>query len=324
MGLLYITDLHLRIQPPINRVDNFQETILSKLNDVVEVRKKFNPSAVLCGGDIFDSFTPSGRTVNIFLDFLDQLNCPFITIAGNHDIYGHNIDTLPYTYLGIIGRERKNRDFTLIGKQGSIKLDVDGIRVGIYGLSYNIGIDKCNKFMLNKKDLEAVDLSFLMIHSMLLNQPFFGDYTLIKNFKTNVDCVLLSHYHKGFSKRINDTMFVNPGSMTRISIIKYNFNKIPYMLWIDTKDKDNVQYKLVKYKSAKEFKEVFDLAALTDKDEEDIDVNELIQIIETEKFESEDITKILYQLGEEYGFKKTIIKNVEIRLEDKRVAAGGY
>lgn len=324
MGLLYITDLHLRIQPPINRVDNFQETMLNKLNDIVEAKNKLKVSAVLCGGDIFDSFTPSGRTVNIFLDFLDALDCPFITIAGNHDIYGHNIDTLPHMYLGIIGRERKNKDFHLIGRQGLVNLDTDGIRVGIHGMSYNIGIDSCSKFMAKEKDLEAVDLSFLMIHSMLIDKSFFGDFTLIKNFKTNVDGVLLSHYHKGFSKRIKDTMFVNPGSMTRISITKYNFNKIPYMLWIDTKDIDDIKYKLVKYKSAKPFEEVFDLTAITDSDSDSVDINELIQVIETEKFESEDITKIMYQLGEEYGFDKAVVKKVEIRLEDKRVAAGGY
>jgi len=93
---------------------------------------------------------------------------------------------------------------------------------------------------------------------------------------------------------------------------------------IDTKDKDDIGYKLVKYKSAKKFEEVFNIEAVTDKDSNDIDINELIQVIETERFESEDIIKILYQLGEEHGFERDTIKNVERRLEDKRVAAGGY
>jgi len=323
MKFIYVTDLHIRIKRPANRIGDYVGDLISKLTEVASLAIKYEAKAVLCGGDVFDSPNASGAAQNIFIDFLEMLernDIDFYTAAGNHDIEGHNIKSLANCSLGVIGRVQSN--LHVFGKQDNVVFtDNDGARIAVTGVGYRAGIDACKEIYSPEEVRSNADISILMIHSMLVMNSFFGEHVPIASFKHNFDCILSGHYHKAFSQRVGDTMFLNPGSLMRMRLEQYSVTKEPAAALIDVQGPDpkNVKYGLLKLQSARPVAEILDLENLSDDDEEEIDINNLIQMIETERIEGADMVAILHEMGEMHEFDPPVVKKVEERIKQKRV-----
>ncbi|HAG06914.1 MAG TPA: serine/threonine protein phosphatase, partial [Peptococcaceae bacterium] len=108
MRLLYLTDTHLRANTPANRRDNLVETLRAKLAEVVALAEEHAVSAVLHGGDLFESPNPglatAGELLRGFLTRLARRGIPFYITPGNHEMFGHNPATLQRTLLGFMGQ----------------------------------------------------------------------------------------------------------------------------------------------------------------------------------------------------------------------------
>ena len=100
MRLLYITDTHIRGTSPQNRKDNFPETLQLKFKEVISLAQKYDVLALLHGGDLFDTPSPSLAVCANFIPILAAAGVPLYAIAGNHDLFGHNPSTLERTMLG--------------------------------------------------------------------------------------------------------------------------------------------------------------------------------------------------------------------------------
>lgn len=57
---------------------------------------------ILHGGDWFDRPDISPSIVREFAIIIKKFEKPVYTVAGNHDIYGHNPDTIGRTMLGLL------------------------------------------------------------------------------------------------------------------------------------------------------------------------------------------------------------------------------
>ena len=102
MKLLYLTDTHIRGTSPQNRLDDYQETLKEKLREVASIIKEEKIDYVLHGGDLFDRPDVSVSIVSDFAKIFQSFGVPIYIISGNHDIFGHNPDTLDRTMLGLL------------------------------------------------------------------------------------------------------------------------------------------------------------------------------------------------------------------------------
>lgn len=218
MRILFFTDTHFRGSSPVNRRDSLPATLKGKLTEVVSLANDYRVDYVLHGGDFFDTPNPSLSVVADFLEILRELKAPLYGIAGNHDIFGGNLLTLPRTVLGFTARMGF---FRLLGAEESIRLEGGGIRACLRGRPYHLDIDRRPRHLdyCIEKDVES-DLTIHLIHGMLLDkQQFPGDYTLIDDLaKTGADLVLTGHYHLGYGVvQQGGRHYVNPGSLVRLS-----------------------------------------------------------------------------------------------------------
>lgn len=218
MRLLFFTDTHIRGSSPVNRRDNLLATLKEKLAEVVSLANDYQVDYVLHGGDFFDTPTPTLSVVGDFLEILRELKAPLYGVAGNHDIFGGNLQTLSRTVLGFTARLGI---FRLLDAEERVRLEAGGIRACLAGRPYHLDIDRRPRHLdyCIEKDAES-DLTIHLIHGMLLDKQHFpGDYTLIDDLgNTGADLVLAGHYHLGFGAlQRGDCHYVNPGALVRLS-----------------------------------------------------------------------------------------------------------
>jgi len=259
LRLLYFTDTHIRGTTPKNRKDNLQETLERKLNEVGQIIKDYNIDYVLHGGDLFDRPDVSISIVSNFASILNSYNVPIYIISGNHDVYGHNPNTIGRTILGLLDALNVVR---IIKENEVIYLNKGGVRVQLTGQPYTYNIDHegyKGEYIVNEVSPDS-DFSIHMVHGMLLNKPFIKGvpYTLIDDIlDTKADITLAGHYHSGFGiVETNNKYFVNPGSLIRITNSLREIERHPKVVFIELKDSINM--KLIPLKTALKGEEVLD------------------------------------------------------------------
>ena len=94
MKLVYIADLHLRASAPINRKDDYVEEQFRKLDFIINYVNSIE-GVLLIGGDVFDRATnhPSWFLNRVCTSFL-RCRSKVLVIPGNHDLLGHNLETI--------------------------------------------------------------------------------------------------------------------------------------------------------------------------------------------------------------------------------------
>lgn len=303
MKLLFITDTHIRGTTPKNRKDVFVDTIEQKLIEITHIIKNNNIDFVLHGGDLFDRPDVSISIVSKFATILDQIKVPFYLISGNHDIYGHNPDTLNRTMLGLLDVLGVVK---VINKGEKIILEKNHIKVQLTGQPYVYDIDipnNINYYILDEV-LDSVDFSIHMVHGMLLDKPFIKGipFTLVDDIKnTLADITLSGHYHAGFKTiKLDEKYFINPGSMVRVTNSLNEINRIPQVVLIELNDKINI--KNIPLNSALPGDEVLDRKEIERslfKNERMLEFKQTIN--ESLDFEKMDINEVLIEVSNAEG-----------------------
>ncbi|MGB9791300.1 MAG: metallophosphoesterase [Thermacetogeniaceae bacterium] len=217
MRFLFLTDDHKRGTTPANRKDNFPATLAAKLQEVLELVHRCRVDYVLHGGDFFDVPTPALSVCAEFLRIYQQFPVPVFVVPGNHDLFGHNAETLPRTMLGFAARLGIVR---LLGRE-PVYLEKNGIRVQLTGQGFHFDIDRRDPredYVVRKKDC---DYAIHVVHGMLLHKAAFPGvaYTLVEQiWETEADFTLAGHYHLGLPDLQRDgKYFLNPGALARLS-----------------------------------------------------------------------------------------------------------
>jgi DNA repair protein SbcD/Mre11 len=235
MKFLFFTDSHIRGTTPRNRKDNFYETLKNKFYEIKILSDELDVDYILHGGDWFDRPDISPAIVREFAIIFKSFQKTIYTVAGNHDIFGHNPETIGRTMLGLI---EGIGIINLINSNEEVILEKAGVRVQITGQPYNYEIDSENfKNYYIVKKREDVKYSINIVHGMLLNKPFYEgiQYTLIEDIKeTEADITLAGHYHSGFGTiKIDSKYFINPGSIVRVANSISEIKRKPMVIYIE-------------------------------------------------------------------------------------------
>lgn len=217
MRFLYLTDTHCRGSSPVNRKDDFVAAMNRKLNEVADLARELSVTALLHGGDLWDSPNPSYAVADALLSRLKAAGVPLYAIAGNHDLQGQDLNTLPYTMLGIqstCGRVR------VIREQEKIYFNGQNLRVQLTGQSYHAGIDRRDPrldYCILKQDC---DYAINLVHGTLLTEERFpgSTHTHVSQIQdTEADLTLVGHRHFGFPDyEYQGKRFMNVGALSRL------------------------------------------------------------------------------------------------------------
>lgn len=264
MKFIHCTDLHIMGRNPIYRKDNYLETIKEKIKWINEYAESVDARGILCTGDIFDKpDTAYGVLNNEIISLFKNSPVIWYTIAGNHDMFGYNPETLGRTPYGTLIESNAIFPYGFIdtapSPAGIVRVEVTGI--------------DCNALIDNREDKEydyggclpdrtGDVIRIHMAHGFLANKDW-GDkiaHTQISEIsdKIDVDILLCGHEHSGFGiVEQNGTIFINPGSVGRITSGVGDINRKPQIAEI-TIDKDGISAKLVDIAIAKDAEEVID------------------------------------------------------------------
>ena len=230
MRIGYLTDIHLRVETPEGRTDNFNQSILNKLEESGQIFQEENCDIILCGGDWGDRPDVPYSVCNDLIGVVKDWNKPVYGIIGSHDYYGYQIKSLKRTAIGAI---YKAGLIELIGSPG-MKEFVELEDVCICGTPHTYWLDDDVKNYYKEKYTDKYQIQ--LTHGMLLDKPAIFQYTLIKDVKTESELLLAAHYHPGWNKlyyTYGNTTFAHPGGLARID--NTGNIRIPKVMIIDTK-----------------------------------------------------------------------------------------
>jgi exonuclease SbcD len=307
MKLLFFTDTHIKGTTPKNRKDNFFETLKRKFFEIVEISNDLEVDYILHGGDWFDRPDISPSIVREFAIIIKSFGKEVFTVAGNHDIFGHNPGTVSRTMLGILEGTGIVR---LIGDNEEVILKKDGISVQLTGKSYSYDIDGqeyAKNYIVKKR--QDVDYAINIVHGMLLQKPFYEgiQYTLLDDIKeTEADITFAGHYHSGFGvKYINNKYFVNPGSIVRISNSLGELERKPKIVYMELTD--SIAIKEIELKTALPGEEVLDRETLERSKDRSLKLHEFYQgISKSMEYKKIDIASIVEDIASDQALSKEV------------------
>lgn len=296
MRILYFTDTHIRGTNPKSRKDNFVDTLKEKLEELVRVSQECKVDYVFFGGDLFDRPDVSPSIVKDFIGYFMGFPQPVYAISGNHDVYGQNPSTINRTVLGLLDAVGIIK---LISLNEKVYLEKEGIRLQLTGCPYYYDVD------VNRQgytvDKENCDYAINLVHGFLLDRPFIEGipYTLIDDIcqKTSADITICGHYHTGFGiKKIENKYYINPGSLSRVSNVSSEMNRIPSYLIIDLGE--DIDIKMIQLKCAKPGDEVLDRAQMRQEEFRRQKLNEFVsQVNSYGSFEILSLQKIINDIA---------------------------
>jgi DNA repair exonuclease SbcCD nuclease subunit len=293
MKILNLRDTHFRAKNSVHRVGNMYQDIMAKLDEVIELSK--GCALVIHDGDVFDSPYVSNSVIDDVIDKIENANIPWYITVGNHDMSGANWGTSKSSALAHVFRRSK-----LIHELDEIKTQ----DVYIKSFPYYYACEEDIKKNGLKHDQEG-KFTIASTHAFISIKPFLKQvlHVQAKDIKSDFDLVLCSHFHDVFDENINNSRFVNSGSLCRLSITERKHQ--PQVLIIDTKTKE---VEFIKLKSAKPFDKVFDMSKVDEKKIFNADIEKFIKSIESTQFQEMSITGMINQIAKEEKVDKKVVE----------------
>lgn len=324
MKLLYLTDTHIRGTSPKNRLDDYYETLKEKLKEISNIIHEKKIDYVLHGGDLFDRPDVSVSIVSEVAKIFQTFGVPIYIISGNHDIFGHNPDTLDRTMLGLLC----NLGIMNLVNYKKFILEKD-IRVQLTGSPYIYSMDEAkniDNYIIDDVD-ESCKYAIHMTHGFLIDKPFLKEvpHTLINDIRdTKANITLAGHYHFGFNTvELDKKYFVNPGALMRISNSKIEIKRKPKVNIITLKDDIKIEERYLK--SAKPGEVVLDRSEMERHKFKGIKMAEFKESIEASaNYRSLDIFDLLLNISKSENISEDVKKEALKRMEEAQINGVEY
>lgn len=286
LKILAVGDIHLRATKPVSRLDqDYLGTAIRKIGQICEMSDNFDIVVLL--GDVFDRPDAPHSVVFQAIRAFAQFKVPVYTIVGNHDVAGYQEQTLDRSALGIL------LESGVVKKLDSLVMN----GVAMYGLhAYDKTIWEVP---------ESQSVKVLFAHKMLTNQPFPGDAChLISEVepKTNANIIISGDIHYNHEVELNNKLFLNPGSLLRMSIT--DRDRSPQVVELTIEDGGEVNYNLtpLQYRPAES---IFDLTNYSNRLASEMHTKDFVktyaQAIISVKAEAHKIAEVLEKFLMENG-----------------------
>jgi exonuclease SbcD len=255
LTLIQTNDIHFKLVNPIGRTDVYPEAIGAKLFEIFELARTLHADGILIAGDIVDTPGVGNDAIRTLSKILRQSPCPIYTIAGQHDEYGHNPESLRRTPYGIFV------DGLDVIRNVADEPAVFGIKAGfnvvISGRDYDHEADIAEDYYEPDKDSLPIGES-VIIHlahgTVLTERPIYDRYTLVSDIKTSADVLCVGDYHAGIGvQRIDNekkTFVVNPGALARVKATEEEINRTVRVAVIEIGEDRQIDIGLVPLESA--------------------------------------------------------------------------
>ena len=224
MKFIITGDLHLRASNPENRIDNFFETQLNKIEQIFQMAVENKCEAILCPGDVFDNPRPSFDVLEYYIKLFKKyhINCDggiqFLTVWGQHDQRFRTHDRTALKLMESLG-------YMKTFKKISITDDID-----FYGCDYGDEIPN-----IENED----NINILLIHKTILDKKLIWQEDCLltdKVFKKyEYDLVVCGDYHFPSFYEYKHRIIVNAGCIVRKTVVEADIKPSLYILNIDEK-----------------------------------------------------------------------------------------
>lgn len=297
-SIAFILDLHMDSTTPSSRIDDLQETLLDKMDDIREKCIERRVKHIFFAGDIFNRIACTHASVNLlgesFLKFKEN-GIQLYSILGNHDIVRNSLEAM-----------EKSPIQTLFS----------------FGVLSHISRD--SKVFINSKVLispfdytevvEPVPDDYTHMFNVLLAHVFYNASDLLADDKHNIreaevdrlgyDLMVLGHDHQEYPTiKVNNTTIVRCGAVLRGTAHNYNFTRKPkFVVWknLDNPSVDNLEYVEIRHRDYRDIaseyvinkKQVGSISGLQDvlsnlaeklADSGESDADRILDIINTDK-----------------------------------------
>lgn len=243
-----VGDIQFRGVNPGARKDDFPAALAAKIDEVHQIAKRVQADAILQPGDLFDSPMVSYSVLLKLMTLLQMAPCPWVTIPGNHDLFGANADTFSRTPMAVLEQARVIK---ILREHFGFYTD-DKTAITGRGFDWEMDTDPSTYNAPVGSDIH-------LVHGMLLTSPLPIDikHTLVSQVKTNARVTICGHDHLGFGviKRDDGKIFINPGALCRESAHEAEMERTVQVCILNI-TKDDISWELVPIESARPAEEV--------------------------------------------------------------------
>lgn len=248
-SIAFVGDIHLQFSNPSSRIDNYFETIIGKMRQIMNKNKYF-----LSLGDLFSFPVLDIQGTMILVELLREYKEKggvFIELMGNHTVYNWQLNTINKTTLGLLD---KLKLLKILDRSGQIKTALNELNVGDWKI--------IPALLNNPKDLLPApqEKSIMVAHSYY---AFGRDKTHSLEYKDLKDLdykyYFFGHEHLDYKpKIIEQSILYRPGALSRGTAEAYNFDRKIYYYRLNL-DTDKIESVDIDYAPAEE---VFSIQAV--------------------------------------------------------------
>jgi len=218
MNLLFCTDLHIcqRFGDGRYRRDCLED-LLDKVRFVIKTARERGCSAILVGGDWFDSPHQGYPTQQALVQVMSAWSAGWIGVLGQHDVHGHDLSTYRSSPVSAFWQ----MDNVSILEPECFR-EKGSIRIG--GVSHTDHlIEQANHALMvagTEQSWATMKKAYdIFIYHALIDKP-----TRMAEWKVDPETLpkeltriaLCGDLHEGFTEfSIDDTIYVNPGALAR-------------------------------------------------------------------------------------------------------------
>jgi len=252
MKILACGDLHITNQKPVNRTDNYWETLTGKLDWIFKLAND-RCDLVLLPGDVFDTHRANDFLKQHLIKTIIKYNmeCATFAVYGQHDLRHHGSDrsNTPLNVLNvaaiidILSSAPIMQLKDLYGELAKVK------KFEIYGASFGEDIPT---------PIDKYAFNVLVTHRMIIEdklwegqEDFQRVNILLRN--TEYDLIVSGDNHSTIFQQTEDKTLINCGSLMRSKINQEEHK--PCVFTFDTKTRKAEQH----FIPIKPFEEVMDL-----------------------------------------------------------------
>ena len=297
-----MTDLHVRGSAPVRRRDDWPGVCLRKLQAVRRLAERNEADFILVGGDFFDSYRPGYGLIFRVAEVVSG-GPPWYIVAGNHDIVGRQRGALENTALGLLAWMPEMHIAPDRWYEGDVQFRA---------WHYEHGIDKQTAFC-SGEEWEGPQVA--VAHAMLVPDPVPYEHVRLEDVETDADLFLCGHSHEGWSPiDVRGTLFLHPGSMTRLSLTRENLRRKPRALVIDI-DSEGIEVEEVLIPAASG-RAVFDLATWKRDKRYGARIEDLLRALESATVQGGGLRERVEKTAAECGLDRAVLDVVLDRIDN--------